>query len=190
MHRLKKTLGALTATTLLLAGCSQTAVQDQQTVAETEKEAPVKLGAPIKTVKPGAGIALNYELAGPVAVGENGSATLTLTELYPEGTLTVEAQGADGLEVFGSEASSRFDLASTDTHTMRVEYRAEADGVYYIGVMATVTTAEGQQETRAHSVRVEIGNWEAAEAKAEKPQIEVSESGEAMVILEAEETTE
>ncbi|WOR13713.1 hypothetical protein RYZ27_08020 [Hyphomonas sp. FCG-A18] len=190
MDRMKTTLGALTATILLLAGCSQTALQDQQAVTETAKEEPAKLGPPIKTVKPGAGIALDYELAGPVAAGENGSVTLTLTELYLEGSLIVEARGDDGLEVFGSEASSRFDLASADTHTMRVEYRAETDGVYYIGLMATVTTADGQQETRAHSVRVDIGDWQAAEAKAEKPQVEVSESGEAMVILEAEETTE
>ena len=190
MAKMKTTLGAVAVTTLLLAGCSQTALQDQPTVTETAKEEPAKLGPPIKTVKPGAGIALGYELAGPVAAGENGSVTLTLTELYPNGTLTVEAGGDEGLEVFGAEATRRFDLANTDTHTMRVEYRAETDGVYYIGVMASVTMPDGRQEARSHSVRVEVGDWQSAAAKAEKPQMEISESGETMVILEAEETTE
>lgn len=180
----------------LLAACAQ-----QQTaepiLAEAEVLTPsatskdVKLAPPITTVKPGASVTFSLDEAKPIAVGENGAVTLTVNEGYPSGVLRLKASGGNGLNVFGAQKEAQMDMSSGTSHTWRIDYSADADGVYLINIIATAEPEPGFAEMRAHSVRVKIGDWQTAQAKVSAATAtEMLPSGERAVILEAQETTE
>lgn len=171
-----------------LSGCAESAP------AETAADAPkpsIILAPPIMTVKPGASVIFSTSPIKPVALGENGSVTVTVVEGYPSGTLTLSATGADGLSVFGANRTMSVDMANATAHQWRIDFQGEADGVHYINILATAEPKGGLTETRAYAVRVEVGDWQDAQAKlsAEKA-MEIMPSGEPAIILEAEETIE
>ena len=103
----------------------------------------------------------------------------------------MQATADAGLAVFGAEASTTKDMAAGTTHSWRVDFAAEADGVHYINVLARVEMEDGFQESRAYAVRVEVGDWQAAQAKAQATRaVEMQADGEPADILQAEETIE
>lgn len=189
-------IGVSISAAALLAGCAQ-----QQTaepvLAEREAQIPsaaskdVRLAPPITTVKPGASVTFSLDEAKPIALGENGSVTLTVNEGYPSGVLRLKATGGNGLNVFGAQKEVQMDMASGTSHTWRIDYSADADGVYLINILATAEPEPGFSEMRAHSVRVKFGDWQSAQAKVSAATAtEMLPSGEPAVILEAQETTE
>jgi hypothetical protein len=178
----------------LLGACSQQQ-RDSASTAEIETAAPpvqqVVLAPPITTIKPGASVSFSTDRADPIAVGENGSVTLTVNEGYPFGVLHLKASGNKGLNVFGAEKEAQKDMSSGASHQWRIDYSADADGVYYINILATATPEDGFSEMRAHSVRVQVGDWQSAQAKVDAARkTTITPDGEQMVILEAEETIE
>ena len=170
-----------------LFGCAQSAPAE---IADTSKSS-VKLAPPITTVKPGASVTFSTPTIKPVELGENGSVIVTVNEGYPSGTLTLSAAGVEGLPVFGANRTMSVDMANVTTHEWRIDFQGEVDGVHYINILATAEPKGGLTETRAYAVRVEVGDWQDAQAKlsAEKA-MEIMPSGEPAIILEAEETIE
>jgi len=186
--------GAVVISAGVLAACVQQQPADANVVAEVSETAAapskeVKLGPAISTVKPGASVTFSHDLSGKVAAGENGAVTVTVNEGYPSGTLHLKATGDPGLSVFGAEVTAQKDMSLGTTHTWRLDYAAENDGLYYINVLAQVEMADGLQESRAYAIRVEVGDWQAAQAKVQAANpVEMQADGEPAVILEAEET--
>ena len=180
----------------LVAACVQQqaaepAVSDATDVVETDTKSKVKLAPPITTVKPGASVTISHDDLAAIAVGENGSVTLTVNEGYPGGTLILQATGEAGLDVFGAQTSVRLDMTDVTTHTWRVSYAGETDGMFHINLMATADMGDGYSETRAFAVPVKVGDWENAQAKVQAASdVQILDSGEAAVIMEAEETIE
>lgn len=180
----------------MLAACTQQQAVDpgatelaEVSAAASEKQ--VKLAPPITTIKPGASVTFSMDEAKPIASGENGSVTLTVNEGYPSGVLHLKASGSAGLNVFGAERVAQKDMSSGTSHSWRIDYAADADGVYLINILATAEPEPGFTEMRAHSVRVKIGDWQAAQAKAQVARkTEMLPDGERATILEAEETIE
>ena len=175
---------------VVLAGALLGACAQSETSEPIEAAKPtVKLAPPIATVKPGASVTFSSSDLKPVQIGENGSVVITVNEGYPSGLMTLQARGHDGLAVFGANTTMRVDMADKTTHEWRVDFQGEADGVHYIGVTALVEPKGGAVETRAYAVRVEVGDWQSAQAKlsAERT-MEMLPSGEAAVILDAQET--
>ena len=169
----------------LLAACAQPEAAEPVELATSS----VKLAPPIATVKPGASVTFSNADLKPVQIGENASVTITVNEGYPSGTMTLEASGNEGLAVFGAGATKRVDMADITTHTWRVDFQGETDGVHYINVLATVEPKGGVVETRAYAVRVEVGDWQSAQAKiSAETAMEMLPSGEPAVILDAQET--
>ena len=180
----------------LLAACTQhqaadPGVTELAEVSDAASEKQVALAPPITTIKPGASVTFSMDEAKPIASGENGSVTLTVNEGYPSGVLHLKASGGAGLNVFGAERVAQKDMASGTSHTWRIDYSADADGVYLINILATAEPEPGFKEMRAHSVRVKVGDWQTAAAKVQAAQkTEMLPDGERAVILEAEETIE
>lgn len=194
---MRNRIGLLSATALtagMLGACVQQQVGEPAVVAETSETAPaddkaVKLGPAISTVKPGASVTFSHEVSGPLDAGDTGSVTLTVNEGYPVGILHLQATGDPGIAVFGAEASIQKDMSDVTTHSWRVDFEAETDGVHYINVMATVEMDGGLQASRAYAVRVEVGDWQSVQAKVQAASpVELQSDGEPAVILEAEET--
>lgn len=160
-------------------------------VAGAETKSQVKLAPPITTVKPGASVTFSHDVVAAIAVGENGAVTMTVNEGYPGGTLILQATGEEGLDVFGAQTNVRLDMADITTHTWRVSYAGETDGMFHINIMATADMGDGYSESRAFAVPVKVGDWQAAQAKVQAASdVQILESGEAAVIMEAEETIE
>ena len=177
-----------------LAACAQeTAVTPEiESVLETATApasfSKVKLPPPMTTVKPGASVTFSNDDLKPLKVGETGTVILTVHEGYPHGWMTLNARSKSGVAVFGAGTTMRANMADITTHRWRIDFEAEQDGVHYIDVTATVEPEGGLPESRAYAVRVEVGDWQAEQAKvaAIRP-METLESGERAVIMAAEE---
>ena len=102
------------------------------------------------TVKTGAAVVFTSEFAGSLSVGEMAPLVIYLKPEYSSGEFQIEIKGQEGLMVVGeTEFSESFSGDYQFTHQLLVG--AERAGEYYLGVVATVTTASGTQEARAFS---------------------------------------
>lgn len=178
------------AASVLMAACSQPTAQTSDVETRVDAStAKVKLAPPITTVKPGASVVFSDPDPTVMTRGNTAVIEVTLNEGYPSGTLTLTATGEAGLSVLGGLAQTEFDMAGRTTHTWRVDVVAEADGVHYLNLLATADPKEGIPQSRAHAMRVEVGNWKTVEDERQAAKtLEATPSGEMIVILEAEET--
>ncbi|MCR9196384.1 MAG: hypothetical protein NXH88_16725 [Hyphomonas sp.] len=195
MH-MKAGLMSISVSAAILAACAQQQATDPAII-EVSETSPtpssnqVKLAPPMTTIKPGASVTFSLDEAKPIASGANGTVTLTVNEGYPSGVLYLKASGGSGLNVFGAERLAQKDMASGTSHTWRIDYAADADGVYLINILATAEPEPGFKEMRAHSVRVKIGDWQTAQAKSQAARkTQTLPDGERATILEAQETVE
>ncbi|MEM1390868.1 MAG: hypothetical protein AAGG45_07285 [Pseudomonadota bacterium] len=183
---------------LIASGCSQLRnspsepeAQNSTAMAEsTETKDRVKLGSPITTIKPGAGVIVDATTTDTLQAGENGATFVSIFEPYSEGTLLLTSTGSEGLSVFGAETTAQIDMSLEGPHEVRLDYSADIDGVYYINMVATTIFIDGREDSRAHAIRVEVGDWQNTSEASRSSDTEVSPDGEAMVIMDAEETIE
>lgn len=189
----------LCSAALFTSGCSQLGSpssprQDAGAKAETANaEVPpkrVRLGSPITTIKPGAGVIINATTLDALQAGETGTALVSISEPFSEGTLVLTSSGSDGLTVFGAETTARLDMSFEGPHEVRLDYAAGIDGIYFINMVATTISADGNEDSRAHAIRVEVGDWETAAKSSQGVAVEMSPDGESMIMMEAEETIE
>lgn len=179
---------------VVVASCTQQPASDAtpNSGAEVAADAAarkVMLAPAISTVKPGASVTFSHQAVKTLEVGENGAVTITVNEGYPTGTLTLEATGGDGLEVFGATRVTEVAMSDVTTHSWRVDFQPQSAGVHYVNVLATAKPEPGVIETRAYAVRVNAGDWANAKAEAAMPTEMLSDDMPA-VMLKAEETIE
>lgn len=191
----KPMIGVLPLTAaLFLAACAQDSASDiaaaeLQTASHPAPANKVTLAPPITTVKPGASVTITHDDVKPLELGETGSVTVTVHEGYPFGTLSLEATGAEGLDIFGAERAVQLDMADVTSHTWRLNFQPQTDGVHYINLLATARPESGVVETRAFAVRVNAGDWLAAKAKTGL-EMQMLENDTPAVMLEAREFIE
>lgn len=179
----------------LAFGASACAQQSTEIAAPIEaaktETRTVALGPAVQTVKPGALVTVSSDVTQDLNAGDTGFASITLNEGYPYGTLHVVARGGDGLTVPGGEASVQFDMSDRTTHTWRVDFETLSDGVHYLNLMTKADVEAGFSQSRAHAIRIEVGDWKSVQAEREAAKAMTTMStGESAVILEAQETIE
>ena len=179
---------------LLVASCAQqpasdVTLADGAEIATDAAPSKVVLAPAISTVKPGASVTFSHQAVKTLEVGENSAVTITVNEGYPTGTLTLEATGGDGLEVFGATRVTEVAMSDVTTHSWRVDFQPQSAGVHYVNVLATARPGPGVIETRAYAVRINAGDWASAKAEAAMPTEMLSDDMPA-VMLKAEETIE
>ena len=180
--------------TVLTAACTQQSDNEvaQFDVSEAGADAAERkiiLAPPISTVKPGAAVTFSHADVKSIEVGENSAVTITVNEGYPSGTLTLEATGGAGLDVFGATRVLEVAMADVTTHTWRVDFQPQSDGVHYVNVLATARPEPGVFETRAYAVRVNAGSWASAQTQKATP-TEMLEDDTPAIMLKADETIE
>ncbi|MEM7494151.1 MAG: hypothetical protein AAF296_12275 [Pseudomonadota bacterium] len=199
MRGYTSTLAVICGAAFLTSSCSQTGSpssphQNTATQAETANAEVtpkrVRLGSPITTIKPGAGVIVDATVPATLEVGESATVIVSVSEAFSEGTLVITSSGSEGLTIFGAETTARLDMGLEGPHQVRLDYTADAAGVYYLNIVATTISADGNEDSRAHAIRVEIGDWETAAKVSQNAVMEVSPQGDAMIIMEAEETIE
>lgn len=147
-----------------MAGCSH---GDE----ETASTAPTKLNSnkPWKTApsdkqlanavtagKTGAAVDLQYDLRAKPVAGQPFEIELSFTPRLPADALEVEAHGMTGLDVVSGGTAAFPNVTAGQSYTVRLLVQPAADGMYYVGVTAKLTT-KVQSEARAFSVPVVVG---------------------------------
>lgn len=140
--------------------------------------------------KPGASVEFTHKLRAPVSAGAAGTIDFTISENYEAGALWLQATGDNGLTIISGGKPARYEMYSTSSHRWTVTFSVANDGVYYVNVLATVEPDGLSKSTRAYAVRIEVGDVSGITTSAKNGEVSQSPDGEAVIILEAEETIE
>jgi hypothetical protein len=134
--------------------------------------------------KTAAAVDLQYDVLAKPEPGQPFEIELAFVPRLPADALEVEVAAIPGIAVV-SGGTARFQNVTPATrYATRVLARAEAPGLYYLGVVARMVT-QVQTEARAFSVPVVVG----AEPAVAKPQPAVDAAGQPVQSMPAEETT-
>ena len=194
---------AMVALAIVLTGCGKS---EEATVATTPQPAatqgpdattpaPVasspddeKMANAVATGKTAAAVDLKFDVPVKPAVGEPFELELAFLPRLAADSLEVEVTGIPGLTLV-SGGTSRFEgVSAGDRHVMRVLVRADAPGLYYVGVAAKMVT-KVQTDARTFSVPVAVGNVQAAQKAA--PEMDAAgQPVESMPAAESSGTTE
>ena len=149
---------------------------------ETKREANVT------TVKPGANVGFSHALRAPVSPGGAGVLELVIDEKYDSGAMRVSASSTT-LDLASASSERTIALNGQSSHRWDIFFKAGEAGVHYIDVMAVVEGDNGASATRSYSADVVVGDSKTVAAKS-KASMATDASGEPMVVMEAEETTD
>ena len=132
-----------------------------------------------KTTAP---VDMQYDLLAKPELSQPFEVELAFTTRLPAEALEIEVTEAPGLTVVG-EKTARFEaVESGQVYTTKVLVQGDTAGLYYLGVMAKMST-QVQTETRAFAVPIVIGSPPAAQ-KANPPK---DASGQAIQSMPAKE---
>jgi len=177
---------AIVALAVVLAGCGK---GEEEAVATTPQPASAqgpdaaaaapavespedeKMANAVATGKTAAAVDLKYDVPVKPAVGEPFELELAFLPRLAADSLEVEVTGIPGLALISS-GTSRFEgVGAGDRHVMRVLVRADAPGLYYVGVAVKMVT-KVQSDARTFSVPVAVGSVQAAQKAA--PEMDAS----------------
>ena len=146
-------------------------------------DADAKLANAVATGKTAAGVDLKYDVPTKPEPGQEFEIELAFLPRLPSDALEVEVTGIPGLEVLAG-ATHRFEnVVPGERYVARVQVRAGAQGLYYVGVAARMVT-QVQTDARTFSVPVVVG----VPAASEKPAPEKDSAGQAIESLPATES--
>jgi hypothetical protein len=178
---------ALTAAAALLAGALVTACgggnDNEAAVASTEqakadKTAPAappanadekheRLAAAVVDGKTTAPVDMKYDVLAKPALGQPFEVEMTFNTRLPADKLETEVTEASGLTIVGEKTATFSPVEPGQSYSSKVLVTGDNPGLYYIGVIAKVST-KVQTETRAFAIPVVIGDPPSAQ-KASPP---------------------
>ena len=137
----------------------------------------------VESGKSSAPVDLRYDVPAKPEVGRPFEVELAFVPRIQADTIEAEITGMQDLVIVG-DATIRFDAVEAgEAYRAKLNVRADAPGLYYIGVSARVITPV-QTEARAFSVPLVVGQV----AAAEKPAPEVDATGQPVQSMPAAET--
>jgi hypothetical protein len=177
------------------AGCGSSDDADRAT-ATAKKKAPTTKKVPgpqgedalanaVVVGKSVAPVMLKYDIQVKPEVGQPFEIALTFLPRQPADALVAEVTGMPGLTVVTGGAARFEPVEHNGTYVAKVLANADAEGLYYIGIVAKMES-KVQTETRAFSVPVVVGKAVPAEAR---PAPATDSTGEPIEELPAKETT-
>jgi hypothetical protein len=139
----------------------QSAAQAPQPVAVDDDP---RYASAVVSGKTSAPVDLKYDLSAKPKVGEPFEVELVFQPRLPADTLEIEVTGMPGL-VVGQQGAFKFEKVQAQTpYVQKVTLQADADGTYYINVIARMIT-QVQTEVRTFSVPVVLGTSPSVVAK-------------------------
>ncbi len=129
--------------------------------AATAEEDDARLASAVISGKTSAPVDLKYDLSAKPQVGVPFEIELVFHPRLPADTLEIEVTGMPGLSIV-QQGAFKFDKVVAGTpYSQKVTVQADADGTYYVSVLARMITAV-QTEVRTFSVPVVLGTAPAA----------------------------
>jgi len=139
----------------------------------------------VESGKSSAPVDLKYDVTAKPEVGQPFEVELAFVPRIQADTIEAEITGMQDLVIVG-DGNIRFDAVEAgEAYRAKLSVRADAPGLYYLGVSARVITPV-QTEARAFSVPLVVGQVEAAE----KPAPEVDATGQPVQSMPAAERVE
>lgn len=135
--------------------------------------------------KPGASISFTTLGGDEAAVSAVGHLAVSVAERYDTGTINVAVTGSEGLHIFQTSSDVTLQASGASSHDMTIQYRADADGKYYVNLIATAPNGE----VRTHAIAVVVGELSEAAQKT-SGDVQTDSEGNAVVVMGAEETNE
>jgi hypothetical protein len=142
-----------------------------------------RLANAVVSGKTSAPVDLKYDLAAKPAVGQPFEIELDFLPRLAADTLDVAVTGMPGLTLVGGGTVTFDKVQAGTTYTHKVLVQADADGTYYVSVIAKMIT-QVETEVRTFSVPVVVGT---APAVVAKPEPQKDASGQAIESLPAKE---
>ena len=133
------------------------------TAAADDKTA--NLATAVADSKTSAPIDLKYDVLAKPDIGQPFEIELVFVPQVAADTLEVEVNDAPGLTLVGERAASFAPVTGGETYTHKVLLRGDNAGLFYVSVIAKVST-KVQSESRAFSIPVVIGTVPAAQKTA------------------------
>jgi len=140
------------------------------------------LATAVADSKTSAPIDLKYDVLAKPDIGQPFEIELVFVPQVAADTLEVEVNDAPGLTLVGERAASFAPVTGGETYTHKVLLRGDNAGLFYVSVIAKVST-KVQSESRAFSIPVVIGTVPAAQKTAPA----VDASGQAIQSMPATE---
>lgn len=145
-----------------------------------------------RTIKPGAAAQFSHVVKQAAKAGGRGVLEVTLDERYAEGWISVSVTASPGLVLTPVNQDKTFEMTGAGPHVFDIYFRAEAPGAHYLNFIAQTDEASGLSAPRSYSAAIPVkGDGGApAASKSAAPAFGVSETGETLIMMEAEETIE
>jgi hypothetical protein len=132
-----------------------------------------------KTTAP---VDMKYDLLARPELGVPFEVELTFSPRLPAEAIEVEINDAPGLTIVGEKVAKFTPVEAGQTYTTKVLVQGDKPGLYYVGVVARMST-QVQTETRVFAVPVVIGN----PVTAQKPAVAKDATGQAVQPMRAQE---
>jgi len=176
---------------VILSGCtsqnSQAGSPDQMVSAD--KITDKKPGdVPNSYVKPGAAITFTHNYDGQSKPGEIENFVVNVHEEYAAGDLTVNISADDGLDINFGGGQHSFSMADNADQVINVSVSASSPGRYYLNFQAAANSGNGQVLRRSYAIAIQVGDKSFNTKPSEGMNIQQTESGENIIIMDAEET--
>ncbi len=137
----------------------------------------------VTTGKAGAAVDLQYEVTPRPEAGQPFAVELAFVPRLPADSIDAQLSATSGLRITSPETVHFEGLQAGERYTTQVMVMGDAPGLYYVGVVARLST-KVQTDARTFSVPVVVGT----PAVAEKPQAEVDSAGTSIESMPAVES--
>ena len=183
-RRLALAAAAALLASALVAGCGRGKDQDAVAKAEKDKAAQAEPAADMPATPPAnavekesrmatavvdgkttAPVDMRYDLPSKPGLGEPFEVELAFDTRSPADMLEVEITEAPGLTIVGEKTLKFAPVEGGQSYTAKVLVQGDSPGLYYIGVVAKMST-KVQTESRAFAIPVVIGEPPAAQKSA------------------------
>jgi hypothetical protein len=145
--------------------------------------ADARMASAVADSKTSAPIDLLYDLPVKPEVGQPFTVELAVKPRVPADTLDLDIGDSPGITIDGERMARFPNVEAGTSYTFNVQARGDAPGLYYVTVVAKLSTSV-QTEGRAFSVPVVVGSPVAA---AQKPAPATDATGQAVESLPAKE---
>ena len=154
----------------------------------------VKAEAQNGYTKPGASVALRHDYKGQTSPGQRGEMTVDVIMQPTDGIVSVSFSASEGLSLLSGADAQTFQVSRDDFSDngsplgeRKLSFRADEDGRYYVSAFVSITDPSGITQSRVVAMPVPIGTG-VVKAKTNGVLGTDTQSGRAIIIMEAEET--
>jgi len=190
-------------TILMIVACSEstetkneipvTSNNKQFEQTDSKKQKPINENKGIANFyqKPGASVQFTHNYDGSMTLGEAEPVTFTFNHGYNAGTISIQLEAQDGLDIADNRSPYTFTLNNPKTLEIETLLTAQTEGKYYLSIFATVDDLNGNSISRVFALAVTVGELGKTAKSSLEPihmSLESRTSDEQIILMPAEET--